>query len=317
MPTGTEPGAARSPGLSYQQLLDTDTHEVPKVLRLESSKFFGDADVSIDRYISREWHEREKERLWSRVWQFACREEHIPEVGDHTLYEIAGKSYIVMRSGPDEIKAFPNACLHRGRQLKQYDGRCSEIRCPFHGFAWNVDGSLKDVPAQWDLPHVTEEAFHLPELRVGTWAGFVFVNPDPNAEPLEDFIGELADQFERVGPRQPVRAGPRGQGDPGQLEDRPGGLLRGVPRERHPPADPALHRRHQQPGRRVGQLRPGDHAGGHAEPADRLGARRRDDHALRPRRAGRRGRLRHRPARPDRPLGHGRRHARPLAAGRR
>ena len=197
MPTGTEPGAARSPGLSYQQLLDTDTHEVPKVLRLESSKFFGDADVSIDRYISRAWHEREKERLWSRVWQFACREEHIPEVGDHTLYEIAGKSYIVMRSGPDEIKAFPNACLHRGRQLKQYDGRCSEIRCPFHGFAWNVDGSLKDVPAQWDLPHVTEEAFHLPELRVGTWAGFVFINPDPNAEPLEDFIGELAEQFER------------------------------------------------------------------------------------------------------------------------
>jgi phenylpropionate dioxygenase-like ring-hydroxylating dioxygenase large terminal subunit len=135
MPTGTEPGAARSPGISYQQLLDTDTHEVPKVLRLESPKFLGDADVSIDRYISREWHEREKERLWSRVWQFACREEHIPEVGDHTLYEIAGKSYIVMRSGPDEIKAFPNACLHRGRQLKQYDGRCSEIRCPFHGFA--------------------------------------------------------------------------------------------------------------------------------------------------------------------------------------
>jgi phenylpropionate dioxygenase-like ring-hydroxylating dioxygenase large terminal subunit len=197
MPTGTEPGAARSPGLSYQQLLDADTHEVPKVLRLESPKFLGDADVSIDRYISRAWHEREKERLWSRVWQFACREEHIPNVGDHTLYEIAGKSYIVMRSGPDEIKAFPNACLHRGRQLKQYDGRCSEIRCPFHGFAWNVDGSLKDVPAQWDLPHVTEEAFHLPELRVGTWAGFVFINPDPNAEPLEDFIGELADQFER------------------------------------------------------------------------------------------------------------------------
>ena len=48
-----------------------------------------------------------------------------------------------MRSEPDEIKAYPNACLHRGRQLKQYDGHCTEIRCPFHGFAWNLDGSLR------------------------------------------------------------------------------------------------------------------------------------------------------------------------------
>jgi phenylpropionate dioxygenase-like ring-hydroxylating dioxygenase large terminal subunit len=195
--TATDRPEVRSPGLTYQQLLDTDTHEVPKVLRLESAQFLGDADVSIDRYISREWHEREKARLWSRVWQFACREEHIPEVGDYVLYEIVGRSYIVVRTAPDTIKAYPNACLHRGRQLKQYDGHCSEFRCPFHGFAWQPDGQLKHVPAAWDLPHVTPETFQLPELKVGTWAGFVFVNPDPNAEPLQDFVAELASQFER------------------------------------------------------------------------------------------------------------------------
>ena len=117
----------------------------------------GDEDVSIDHYISREWFEREKERLWARVWQMACREEHIPRPGDYTLYEIVGKSFLIVRVDETTIKAYPNACLHRGRQLKQYDGRCEEIRCPFHGFAWNPDGSLKDVPAAWDLPHVTPE----------------------------------------------------------------------------------------------------------------------------------------------------------------
>ena len=131
------------------------------------------------------------------MWQFACREEHIPRVGDHTVYDIAGRSYLIMRSAPDTIKAFPNACLHRGRQLKQYDGNCSEIRCPFHGFAWHLDGSLQDVPARWDLPHVTAERFHLPEVKVGTWDGFVFINPDPDAEPLEDFVKELAAHFDR------------------------------------------------------------------------------------------------------------------------
>ena len=86
MAIAQEPGVARSPGLSYQQLLDTDTHEVPKVLREESPRFLGDEDVSIHRYISRDWFEREKERLWGRVWQFACLEEHLPNPGYYVLY---------------------------------------------------------------------------------------------------------------------------------------------------------------------------------------------------------------------------------------
>ena len=96
-----------------------------------------------------------------------------------------------------EIKAYYNACLHRGRQLKDYGGRCSEIRCPFHGFTWALDGALASIPAAWDFEHVDDEEFSLPEAKVGTWGGFVFINPDPDAEPLEDFLGELPEQFER------------------------------------------------------------------------------------------------------------------------
>ncbi|MEI6496369.1 MAG: aromatic ring-hydroxylating dioxygenase subunit alpha [Actinomycetota bacterium] len=188
-------GSARSPGITYQQLLDTDTHPVPDVLRLEAPKYLGSADVSIDRYTTREWHEREVANLWSRVWQFACREEEIPAVGDHIVYTIARSSYIVMRDTPDTIVAFPNACLHRGRQLKDQDGQCSEIRCPFHGFAWTLSGKLQDIPAQWDFEHVEPESFSLPRCKVGVWAGFVFINPDPNAEPLEQFLGGIIDQF--------------------------------------------------------------------------------------------------------------------------
>src|SRR5210317_1644275 len=76
----------RSPGVTYQQLLDQDTRPVPPVLRLQSPKDLGDADISIDRYISKDWHDQEVERLWKRVWQFACREEDIPEPGDHYRY---------------------------------------------------------------------------------------------------------------------------------------------------------------------------------------------------------------------------------------
>ena len=55
--TVVEPRPARSPGVTYQELLDADTHPVPEVLRRESPKFLGSTDIPIDRYISREWHE--------------------------------------------------------------------------------------------------------------------------------------------------------------------------------------------------------------------------------------------------------------------
>jgi hypothetical protein len=80
--------------------------------------------------------------------------------------------------------------------LKVKDGkRAKELRCAFHGWAWELDGSLKEVPCQWDFPTVTAEKYSLPEVKVGHWGGFIFVNPDPDAEPLEDFLGNLSDQF--------------------------------------------------------------------------------------------------------------------------
>ena len=194
----TAGSGVRSPGVSYQDLLDADTHPVPDVLRLESPRYLGSADVPIERYISRESHRREVEQLWSRVWQFACCEEHIPAPGDYIVYDIAELSFLVVRQPDGSIKAYPNACLHRGRQLKEYDGHCSELRCTFHGFAWRLDGALSDVPAAWDFPHVDQrpDDFTLPECSVGTWAGFVFINPDPKAGPLSEHLGEIVDQFD-------------------------------------------------------------------------------------------------------------------------
>tara|TARA_Y100001960_G_scaffold234793_1_gene247116 strand:- start:376 stop:1761 length:1386 start_codon:yes stop_codon:yes gene_type:complete len=198
--SGDEIPLERSPGPSWQDVLDKDSRPVPEFLRAESPYLNGFSDIPKERYLSREWHEKEKACLWSRVWQFACREEHIPEVGSYIVYEIADQSYLVTRVSEDEIKAYPNVCLHRGRLLKTYDGRCSEFRCPYHGFAWHLDGQLKHIPAEWDFPHLKTRSddMVLPEAKVGIWAGFVFINPDPEAESLEEFLGEeIQRQFER------------------------------------------------------------------------------------------------------------------------
>ena len=119
-------------------------------------------------------------------------------------------------SAPDTIKAYYNACLHRGRQLREFPGWTTELRCPFHGYCWNLDGSLKEVPAGWDFPHVYErvDEFFLPEVKVGTWGGFVFVNMDPNCEPLESFVGDLTQALRPLAAREALQAGPRGQDHP-------------------------------------------------------------------------------------------------------
>lgn len=193
------PAGFRGNGPSYQDLLDLDSKPVPESMRRDEPGYFGDADIPVERYLSRAFHEHEKKRLWSRVWQFACREEVLAEVGDTEVYDICDTSILLVRasSGPLGIKAYVNACLHRGRALRDGRGNVPELLCAFHGFCWSLNGKLKRVPSAWDFPQVRPEQFRLPEVRVGTWGGFVFVNPDPDCEPLESFLGDLPTFFTR------------------------------------------------------------------------------------------------------------------------
>ena len=194
--TGARAGE-RSPGLSYQELLDTDTKPVPDVLRLESPAEISPNRVPRKQYTSQAFHDLEVEKVWKKTWQMACREEEIPEVGDHQVYDVASLSILVVRVAEDEIRGFHNVCLHRSRKIKAHAGRSEMLRCPFHGWTWNLDGSLREIPCAWDFPHVNAEDYGLPAVQVGTWGGFVFVNPDLEAESLEDYLGELPAHFER------------------------------------------------------------------------------------------------------------------------
>ncbi|MGE0664935.1 MAG: Rieske 2Fe-2S domain-containing protein [Sphingomonadales bacterium] len=192
-----QPGEARCPGPSAQDIIDADGQEVPAVLRQQSYRFLGDDDIPTERYTSRAFHDAEVEKMWRRVWQYACREEEIPEPGDYVEYGIAHLSFLVVRTEAGDIKAFVNSCLHRGTQLRPSDsvGSVPRFRCPFHGWTWNLDGSLKEIPCRWDFPKVSDDGFRLPEAKVGTWGGFVFINPDPDCGPFEDYLGVLPEQM--------------------------------------------------------------------------------------------------------------------------
>jgi len=188
-------GQARSTGPSYQSVLDRDPVAPPDALRVESYEWLGDAPIPASRYTSAAFAALENERLWTDVWQMACRLEHLPQVGDHIVYDVADVSLIVVRSAPDTIRAFHNSCLHRGTTLVEGSGNSALFKCPFHGFAWGLDGQFRGMPASWDFPHVDGPEFCLPEAAVALWGGFVFVHPGRDPEPFETYSAPLAEHF--------------------------------------------------------------------------------------------------------------------------
>lgn len=200
-PKKLKPGEARSSGPSVQELMDQERISVSDTLRRETYVYSGSDDLDPARWTSQEFHDLEMEKVWKRVWQMACREEDIPDAGDHVVYDIGDYSFIVVRTNEGAINAYYNACLHRGTQLRPSgsQGSVPQFRCPFHGFTWNLEGALIDIPCRWDFPHVKDEDFQLPQVKVGTWGGFVFINMDPHSESLEDYLGDLPKEFKSWG----------------------------------------------------------------------------------------------------------------------
>lgn len=150
--------------------------------------------VPKDAYLSRENLALERERLWPKVWQVGCRVEEIPRVGDYVTYDICNESIIITRTASDKIEAFHNVCQHRGRRLMEGAGHAARFVCKFHGWSWHTDGRLAKVldHQDWDgCEQMCSDDLALPSVKVDTWQGFVFINFDPDCEPLAQYLDPM------------------------------------------------------------------------------------------------------------------------------
>lgn len=151
-------------------------------------------------YFHPEFARAEAENLWPKVWQMACRLEEIPSVGDYVTYDILTDSIIVIRTRDDEVRAFHNACPHRGTQLTTGRGNTRQFVCSFHGWRFGTDGHCIHMVDQKDWAGCLDRAdVRLSAVKVGTWGGWVFINMDENAQPLREFLEPMAtrcDPFE-------------------------------------------------------------------------------------------------------------------------
>jgi phenylpropionate dioxygenase-like ring-hydroxylating dioxygenase large terminal subunit len=191
------PGEARCPGPSWDDLAAADSRPMPDFLRDESYRYLGSEPLAAERYVGADFFRREVEKMWPNVWQYAARDEDMPEAGDTVVYENVGRSYLLARQDDGQVRAFHNVCLHRGRKLRTDGGHVRAFRCPYHGFTWGLDGSMTALPCQWDFSHLKMDDMSLPEAQVGRWGGYIFLKEAPGGPSLAEYLDPFPAHFER------------------------------------------------------------------------------------------------------------------------
>lgn len=148
-------------------------------------------------YISKEFLQGEKDRLWPKVWLPACRESEVAEKGQYVTFKMADDLILVVRGEDGVLRAFFNVCQHRGKQLATGAGKASKFTCRYHGWSWNTDGTTLEVIDEEDwCGEFTKADVNLPALALDTWGGWVFVHMEPeNAPPLKEWLAPLAHAF--------------------------------------------------------------------------------------------------------------------------
>ena len=148
-------------------------------------------------FFNNEMFEAEKDLLFRRHWQLICHSNDIPNAGDFITWNLIGERALVIRGKDGKIRAFHNLCKHRGSRVIADDaGTCkSTITCPFHGWTYNLDGTLRGASRPSSLPKLDPVEYGLPPLEMDIWNGFIFVRFQPGPQPaLSDILKKFDDE---------------------------------------------------------------------------------------------------------------------------
>jgi len=149
-------------------------------------------------YTDQEFYISELERFFFGMWIHAGRADQIPDPGDYVLRDVAGESVIVTRDDDRRLRAYYNVCRHRGTRLCEAGAGKLDgvIRCPYHAWAYDLDGKLVAAPQMDEVPHFRKEDYTLMGVSVGLWDGHIFLNLSEDPRPLEAQLADLPQRFQ-------------------------------------------------------------------------------------------------------------------------
>jgi phenylpropionate dioxygenase-like ring-hydroxylating dioxygenase large terminal subunit len=142
-------------------------------------------------YTSQAFQERELEGIFRRDWICVGRAGALAEPGDYVTHDIAGQPVLVIRDREGGLRAMSNVCLHRMSTLLSGRGRVRAVTCPYHGWTYNLDGTLRGAAAMSRNEAFCKQDYRLPAIRCEEWLGWVFVTLNTEAEPVARRLAEV------------------------------------------------------------------------------------------------------------------------------
>jgi len=165
----------------------------------ETYRDLGVQPLDVDRYISKSFAEKERKQLWPKIWHFAGFLSDIPDEGDYFKYDFGSESFLFIRQEGSRVNGLYNVCQHRGRRiiLEDFGTLSDKIVCPFHSWAYDLNGALQQVTDRETFRDgVLCDDLKLRAVRCETFKGMVFFTLDPEAQELSQFLGVLVDHLE-------------------------------------------------------------------------------------------------------------------------
>ena len=152
-------------------------------------------------YTSDKVYQFEKEKIFAHSWICVAHGSELAESNDYITREVAGENIIVVRGRDSVLRSFYNVCPHRGHQLLQGSGRARNvITCPYHAWTFKLDGQLGHARNCENVVDFDADKATLSPLKVEEYAGFVFINMDLAAGPVEQQLPGLADSLRKACP---------------------------------------------------------------------------------------------------------------------
>ena len=139
-------------------------------------------------YTSQEILDLEIERIFMKDWLCVGRVEQYENPGDYRAFRIAGEPVLICRARDGSLNAFANVCAHRGVEIIQGNGNAEQFVCPYHAWTYGIDGRLKTAPHNREVQGFDWKKCGLPKLQLDSWAGYLFINFDPSAASLREFL---------------------------------------------------------------------------------------------------------------------------------
>ncbi|RME64540.1 MAG: aromatic ring-hydroxylating dioxygenase subunit alpha [Alphaproteobacteria bacterium] len=154
--------------------------------------------ITGERYYSPAWAQAEWDKVFTHVWHIGGMAADLEETGDYVTHNLGRESILMIRQEDGGVKAFFNACRHRGNRLVWSElGGADAITCSYHGWRWGPDGVLQWAQDAEDFPGGNPcGKLRLVEIPCTVWGGFVWFNMDENAPPLSAWLGLVAEQLD-------------------------------------------------------------------------------------------------------------------------